>query len=546
MNKHFLITAIVYTLSLCISAQTAGTFRGWGDDLLDRLNQDFKTNSRTYLYDEYFGQTEVAYAWPTSIILKALIYAGKIDDAEKLFTEFHNNYYYTGNGYPAYNAVCNGHNDRYYDDNAWIAKDLMDLYEATNNEQYLIRARIINTFCMSGERAEGGIRFHEKFSAPTHSEYNNWAICATAPVTCVNLRLYKATKEVKYLEDAKRLYHFMKDDTWGIGPGYRAYENAVVMQAALLLYQLTGEKTYLSDTYNLAYSIESRYIAWQKKQLHETGCWGGHDMADAYVALYQEDNDPRWLNIVSGYLRFLHDYCKDKNGYYPMSWNDTSKDCRRTEDNGDRRYHFIDQASAVCAFYRMSLVPEGNTPPAEPAAIFEKENYNNNGLESGWSIGLNPGEYSKDTLAFLGLTTNRFGFSKDISSLRVQTGYKIILYDEDLFAGNSKEYTSNKSMLGDWNDRTVSLKVIPLNSAPEKNSFDGLTMVYPTQKSNKLTINGITDEVNIQLFDLSGKSLYSRRTTASNHAIDMVSFPCDFYILFIDSKEKRKVVKFRK
>lgn len=550
MKRYFLWTILSLTLAIRLSAQTADTFRKWGDDLLEQINKEFKLNREAVLYTEFTEKNEAAYAWSTGIILKALIYAGQLDEAHKLFTEFHNRYYYSGNGYSAYNATYGGKGDRYYDDNAWIAKDLLDLYDRTESEtrrmQYLERAKIINRFCMSGERPGGGIRFHENFSDPNHAEYNNWAICATAPVACVNLRLYRITKDRQYLTDAKRLYHFMKDDGWGIGPGYRAYENAVVMQAALLLYQLTEEKEYLKDTYQLAYSIESRYASWQNKQLHETACWGGHDVTDAYVALYEEDKDPRWLNIVCGYLSFLNEYCKDGNGFYPEMWNNRSGDARRTDEDGSKRYYLLDQASAASAFFRMSHTIGGEVAVLEPVAIFENGNYNRNGLDSGWSIGLNIGDYTRDSLAFLGLTNNRFQFAKDISSLRVNAGYKIILYDEDHFSGNSREYSSNTSALRDWNDRAVSLKVVSLHSGSDQAFFEDLTIGYPAVDNPTLSISGLRDEATIRLFDSSGKLLYSGKNSGSDCFIDMGNFSKGFYFLRIDSKEKQKSVKFKK
>ena len=532
MKKLLLLVVALATVTSA-SAQDAATFRQWGNESLAVLDTHLRGNNSTYLYDEQVG-SGAAFAWPMGIALKALIYGDRMVDAAGLCEELHTNYYYYGKGYYAYNAVYKSQNDRYYDDNAWIGKDYMDLYDKTGKLFYLNRAKTIYTFCMSGECPSGGIRFHENDSDPSSERFDSYATCATAPTACVCLRLYKATQLQKYLDDGKRLYDFMKAEGWGIGPGYRGYENAVVMQAAILLYEITKEEKYLRDAQNIGHAMEARYISWQTRRLNEVSCWGGHDMTDAYVNMYAIDHDQNWLNIVAGYLTYLHDNCKDAEGYYPESWNDTAKD--------GKRYLLLDQASAASAFLKMSLTPGGQVKAPEPVAIFQNDVYNNNGEDGGaWSMGLTPGNYTQNDLYFLGLMNNRFLKIKDITSMKIQSGYKVILYMMDNFLGTSKEYTSSISYLGStWNDRAMSLKVIDLNSSIGENTEESIS-TYTDM--DVLSISNLKAPSRLEMIDMTGRVVFSGETDKNVYTINTTSFKPGVYVLKVNDFTKNVQLK---
>jgi len=530
MKKTFLI-AFAMTMVVSAAAQDAATFRQWGNESLAVMDTYFKDNSYDVLYNEQVG-SGAAYAWPMGIALKALIYADRVDDAVGLCNLFHQHYYYYGNGYSAYNAAYGTTNDRYYDDNAWIAKDYLDLYDKTGTSIFLTRAQTICTFCMSGECPSGGIRFHENQSNPTDENFDNSATCATAPTACVNLRLYKITKTEKYLTDGKRLYDFMKTGGWGIGPGFRGYENAVVMEAAILLYDITKEEKYLKDAQNLGHAMEARYISWQTRRLNEVGCWGGHDMTDAFVNMYELDHDQNWLNIVAGYLTYLHDNCKDSDGYYPELWNDTAKD--------GKRFLLLDQASAASAFLKMALTLGGQKKVSEPVAIFQDGNYNNFGENGGvWNMGLTPGNYTQDDLFFLGLMNNRFIKIQDISSLIVRNGYKVILYMQDNFLGTSKVYTSNSSNLGStWDDKAVSLKVIDLNNSISEKTDESISTYSDL---NVLYIENLKGNSKLELLDMTGRIVFSGETDKNSYNLNTSSFAPGIFLLKVNSVFSKKV-----
>jgi hypothetical protein len=73
----------------------------------------------------------------------------------------------------------------------------------------------------------------------------------------------------------------------------------------------------------------------------------------------------------------------------------------------------------------------------------------------GYSKGLNAGAYTLSQLNGLGILND------DISSLKVNAGYKVTLYENDNFTGAALVVTGDKSCLvaDSWNDRATSLKV---------------------------------------------------------------------------------------
>lgn len=419
-------------------SQANRDFKAWGDETLNKIEQDFRKPGSN-LYYEGTDRQATAFNWDAGTQLHALIAGGRIQQAEAFANEMHQAYWcYTKNRW-AYNAVAYGCGDRYYDDNAWVAKGLMELYQKTNNATYLNRAKEVLAFSMSGENTptsnpNGGIRWHE-------GDTGGHCLCATAPTAVANLMIYRATGTQQYLTDGLRLYNWVKANRFGYGPGYRGYENAVVTQAALLLFKITGNYTYLDDARHIAYAMESTYIDWQTRALKETGQWGGHDMTNAYVDLYETDGDINWLNIVAGYLQFVRDNGKDANGRYPEWWNAVGQPGNPV---------LLYQASAARAFARMGNTRGGTIKPREPVAVFRDCNYTGD-----WGAGFLIGRYKLSDLQFHGIA------GKDISSVRVQPGYKVTFYENADFAGASLVKTADDGCLvgAGWNDRVNSMVV---------------------------------------------------------------------------------------
>lgn len=533
--RKILIIVLLFTIGIPSYAQNPETFRQWGEESLKVIDLYLKSNRGTFLYAEKSTSPNAAFVWPTSIQLKALMYAGRIEDAKKLLDNVNQYYYVRYNGYYAYDASYNGKGgSRYYDDNAWMIKDLLDLYAITENEDYLTRAKTVLKFCMSGELPTGGILFNEN---PNHEKAGKWSICATAPTIVCNLRLYQITNLQKYLTDALRLYKFLKEDAgWGIGAGYRGYENALVIQASMLLYTITKEDQYLEDTYRLAYGMESHYIDWKTHRLNETGQWGAHDMTDAYVELYKIDGNQRWLNLAAGYAIYLHDNCKDELGFYPEYWNDL------TASNVERQ-QLLYQSSAASTFLKLASVSFEVKPVTTPVGLFQNKNYNQDKLNNQYSVGLEVGEYTQDDLWRLGLTDNKMNFKAVISSIEIADGYKVTLYKEGDFTGDSRLMYKSSPDLQSWSN-VKSLIVSRIDGSGIHSDQAGSSLkVYPQQTSGSVYIENLTGDTSIEVLELGGSSVFRTDVSGEQYTLNMASFSQGAYVIVIRSQNQSQSVK---
>ena len=94
-----------------------------------------------------------------------------------------------------------GQHGRYYDDNIWIALDYCDYYRLTKKADYLKKAIALYEYIYSGWSDElgGGIFWCEQQKEAKHT-------CSNAPSTVLGVKLYRLTKDKKYLDKAKETY----------------------------------------------------------------------------------------------------------------------------------------------------------------------------------------------------------------------------------------------------------------------------------------------------------------------------------------------------
>src|ERR1700722_17284989 len=148
---------------------------------------------------------------------------------------------------------------KYYDDNDWVAIELVRMYQLTHAAALLGSAEGIMAFEMAGweERpglaCEGGIPFS---NADTNGERN---ATTTAPAAELGTLLYKLTSNVAYLQFAEKAYEWVRSclqrpvnlyaDHIGnrgvVEPRLWSYNQGSMIGAGTLLYQRTGNSAYL-------------------------------------------------------------------------------------------------------------------------------------------------------------------------------------------------------------------------------------------------------------------------------------------------------------
>jgi len=331
-------------------AKAAPPFAAWGEEVLARIDSDLKVGT---LYAEWrtadgkkgneHGQ--FSYVWPASFQLRALAAAAKVNPRKYgkplvLYADSLERYFaikYGGGGY----MVLPSPSERFYDDNAWMLLGLIDAYEASGQGKCLTRATQVLIFLQNGEEKTegGGIRQHEDkpgglFTCTTaaaavgalrlhiimkHASYENASYVAFAE------RMYAAlmSPEIGIRDPADGLFHqwARKDgDRWHVERGKRAYQSALPLQLNLLLFRVKEDEKYLLEAKRIAASAATQWIR-ADGCMAETGQWGGSDLCDAFLDLYEADKDGRWLEIVRHVLAFLHEKARDPNGRYGERWD---------------------------------------------------------------------------------------------------------------------------------------------------------------------------------------------------------------------------------
>ncbi|MFO7617014.1 MAG: hypothetical protein R6V75_07160, partial [Bacteroidales bacterium] len=244
-------------------------------------------------------------------------------------------------------AAIPGEARRFYDDNGLLIIQFADIYKMLGETKTLDQARIAYTFNHNDRDAFWGLPQHE--TQLGSGMFYSMAVNQTGLGAAM---LYELTSESQYLEDARsyygqlinpqvklldsywKLFHqytFYKNGQWSYsgtldgqtvnGMGFRAYQTSHVVQLGLSLFRITGESHYLEKAKML---MEASISYWYRpgQGLNENSFWGGDDMIDALMDLFEETGELRYFTIASDIIDFLIDYGRDKNGYYPSDYND--------------------------------------------------------------------------------------------------------------------------------------------------------------------------------------------------------------------------------
>ncbi|MES2427353.1 MAG: glycoside hydrolase family 76 protein [Bacteroidota bacterium] len=218
-------------------------------------------------------------------------------------------------------AVYPGTGDeRYFDDNVWVGLDMIDLYVLTKNADYLSRAKLVWNFLLTGtdNKMGGGVYWKEGG--------NSKNTCSTAPTAVLAAKLYQATNEAAYLKSAKDLYAWTKatlqdpadylywdnvtlsndsdpNSSLVIAKSKFPYNSGQPMQAAALLYKITGDAQYLTDAQNIAKAAYAKwfvpfnsYTLGQSFRILEPGhVWFQAIMFRGFIELYKIDGNKTYV-----------------------------------------------------------------------------------------------------------------------------------------------------------------------------------------------------------------------------------------------------------
>jgi len=204
-------------------------------------------------------------------------------------------------GYDAY-LVSSGDKSRFYDDNEWIGLAMMDAYLRTGRLACLDQAQMIYRFVASGfdEKAGGGIYWKE-------GDLSTKNTCSNGPGVLLALKLFRSTKDSAYLRFATKIYGWVRTKlqapsglyydniqvaTGRISRRMYAYNTGTMLEASVMLYQLTGQDRYLKEAQREARSAIDYFCG---AGHFRDGYWFTAVLLRGYQCLASVDHNPAYL-----------------------------------------------------------------------------------------------------------------------------------------------------------------------------------------------------------------------------------------------------------
>ncbi len=209
----------------------------------------------------------VAFNWTVGVVLSAWVAAARVDPALRSgllrYADAVEVYWNPKGPVPGYDVLPGPKPvDRYYDDNAWMAMALVEIFELTMEKRFLDRAARALEYALSGEDAKlgGGIYWRESDKASKNT-------CSNAPVAAACLAVGKHRDGKKLRAKAKEIYDWtfknLRDPADGlywdsIGLNGKIEKTKWSYNSALML--RTARELRLPETNELAKACYRRWV----------------------------------------------------------------------------------------------------------------------------------------------------------------------------------------------------------------------------------------------------------------------------------------------
>ena len=346
---------------LPVTRETRKRMARCGRDTIDMIERDFRgVREQPALYVEQLDGTQhAAFCWPAGVQLTALAAAARVDPSYvhglRAFADALRRYRTEAHGIAGLDVLRGPKpSDRYYDDNAWVVLGLLETYDVTRDRRHLHQAVELFDFVLSGEddTLGGGIWWRE-------NERKSKNACSNAPAIVGALRLHDATGERRYFETAQRLYawtnaHLQDADALYFDHVRRngtvektkwSYNSALMIRANVRLWRATSEERYREEASRIAKAATGRWVREADGAVSDESPFA-HLLIDAFCELAEAQPSGSWDAIAARAATFLHDHGHDARGYYGKRF-----DAPPAPDHTPR---LIDQASAARAFFRIA------------------------------------------------------------------------------------------------------------------------------------------------------------------------------------------------
>ena len=200
----------------------------------------------------------------------------------------------------------------YYDDNAWVGLDLMQEYNLNQQGPDLAKAEGIFRFVVSGwdtrttVACPGGVFWEDVANSDRNTVSNG-------PNAEVGLEIYQATHDPYYLTWATRMYDWVRgcllapngmyydhlNDSGSVNTALWSYNQGTMIGAGTLLYQITGDRTYLQQAEQTAAASVSYYNSGGNLN-HQPDVFNAIFFRNLF-ALAKINHDPSYAQMAASY-----------------------------------------------------------------------------------------------------------------------------------------------------------------------------------------------------------------------------------------------------
>lgn len=301
-----------------------------------------KKDTLSYFQGSGVKEKEVSFLWPFSGVFSATNVLLKIPAVKTKYKSYQDSlvmgveqYHDTvrkPSGYQAY-PVKFEKTDRYYDDNGLVGIDYMESYFNTKNPLYLQRAKAVFTFILSGWNNDvgGGVTWLEG-----HKDQK--PACTNGMATLTALKIYQGSKDKYYLEQGEKFYSWMyktlRDPATGIIANdvkldgkqnltFYTYNTGSLLEAAVMLYQFTGEKQYLEQAEQLAADSYKYYTGVPHNKnltMYIDLPWFVTVLFRGYEALYKVNGNYQYIAAIEKDLNYAWQNARDQYGLTTNNW----------------------------------------------------------------------------------------------------------------------------------------------------------------------------------------------------------------------------------
>jgi hypothetical protein len=242
-----------------------------------------------------------------------------------------------------------GSGDVFFDDNIWVARNMLFAYEIFGEEFYLNEARRVVNYIYTGWNDEiGGLVWNERglTNQATEQELER-GLSANACSIIVNAWLYQLTKEEGYLNWANKFYQFCKrvqdPETYiyyngihtviqdgkrldgSVNKALYSYNPGSMIIADLFMYEITEDENYLTDAFRAAKAAHDVFIMpdlGKDIEYYNDFVWFTAILMESYYALQSYDSETvkPYIQVFQKSIDYAYENYKNENGFLPFNY----------------------------------------------------------------------------------------------------------------------------------------------------------------------------------------------------------------------------------